>query len=87
MINSKKEYFTNRGIKDWKSVSTNITTYWAPLKDPSTGAFFGAVGLQSDFSRAANCMPDFLTKGYAAPSYMVMMDSDHTVYQYWLNAA
>ena len=85
MVNSPKSYFTNRNIKDWNSVTANITTYWAPMNDPETGALFGAIGLQSDLSRTFNCMPDFLTEEYAAPSYMIVMDSNLTVYQHWSN--
>jgi hypothetical protein len=45
MRNSSKEYFTNRKMKDRRSLSTNITTFWTPLKDSQDGTFFGAIGL------------------------------------------
>ena len=80
MRNSQKEYFTNRKMKDYSLLSKNITTFWTPLKDSQDGSLYGAIGLQVAFERNWNCMPDLLTKEYAAPSYMLVLDSNLTIY-------
>lgn len=73
-------------MKDYKLLSRNVTTFWTPLKDANNGALFGAIGLQVAFERNWNCMPDLLTKEYAAPSYMLVLDSNLTIYQNWSNS-
>ena len=46
MVNSSKSYFTDRNEIDLNSLTTKTNTFWAPLKDPKTGALFGAIGTQ-----------------------------------------
>jgi hypothetical protein len=73
-------------MRDYSLASRNITTFWTPLKDSSQdGSVYGAIGLQVAFERNWNCMPDLLTKEYAAPSYMLVLDSNLTIYQNWSN--
>lgn len=67
-------------MKDYRAPSPNITTFWTPLKDATDGAVFGAIGLQAEFNRNLNCMPDLFTKTYSAPSYMLVLDSNYTIY-------
>jgi hypothetical protein len=85
MRNSEKEYFTSRKMRDYSLSSKNVTTFWTPLKDAQDGNLFGAIGLQVAFERNWNCMPDLLTKEYAAPSYMLVLDQNLTIYQNWSN--
>jgi hypothetical protein len=80
MRNSQKEYFTNRKMKDYSLLSENITTFWTPLRDSKDGSLYGAIGLQVAFERNWNCMPDLLTKEYAAPSFMLVFDSNLTIH-------
>ena len=72
-------------MKDLNSITTNITTYWAPLRDPSTGTLMGAIGLFSDYNRFTNCMPIRFRKGYFAPTYMMMFDNNMKIIDYWVN--
>ena len=67
-------------MKDSKFSDQNLTTFWSPLKDPQDGSLYGAIGLQVAFERNYKCMPDLLTKEYAAPSYMLVLDSNLTIY-------
>jgi ATP adenylyltransferase/5',5'''-P-1,P-4-tetraphosphate phosphorylase II len=45
----------------------------------------GAVGLLTDYDRFKNCMPQLLKTGYAAPTYMMVMDPKLKVIQSWVN--
>ena len=44
-------------MKDLKSKTTNVTTYWAPLRDQKNVTVIGAIGLFSDYLRFKNCVP------------------------------
>jgi hypothetical protein len=61
-------------MKDINSKTTNVTTYWTPLRDPQSGTLFGAVGLFKDYKRFENCMPQSYTEAYFAPTYMMIID-------------
>ena len=65
-------------MRDYNSLTTNVSTYWAPLLN-SSGDLFGAVGLFTDNSRHSNCMPDLLTTGYMKTSYMMVLDENLSV--------
>jgi hypothetical protein len=73
MRNSDKDLFISRKVKDFQSSSTNVTTFWTPLKTPDEGLLYGAIGLQSDLNRNLNCLSDLETS-FAAPSYIMVLD-------------
>ena len=72
-------------MKDLKSKTTNVTTYWAPLRDQKNVTVIGAIGLFSDYLRFKNCMPKIFTEGYFAPTYMMMFDQNLKIIYQWLN--
>lgn len=72
-------------MKDEESLSTKTTIFWSTLRSHISGKIFGAIGVQSDLDRNLNCMPKMLTDTFAAPSYIMVFDSNYTVHQHWEN--